>query len=115
MQFSYEQPMLTEGETLLIQRRRAGLSQKVMGDKFDINRHIYGKRERDQETANMVESILGIEDLCTQERCVIYRKRAGLTQREVASLLGLSRYWLNQKEIGRVDCSDLLKFWEQRQ
>lgn len=108
--------MLTFGETLLIHRRRAGISQKGMGVKYDISRHMYGKRERDDHAVmDMIEDHLEFEQLSDPEKCVIYRKREKLTQREVSVLLGISRFWLNQKEQGHADCSDLLKFWEQRQ
>lgn len=108
--------MLSGGEILLIHRRRVGLSQKGMGKKYDISRHIYGKRERDDHAVyDMIDDHIEFEDLKPPEKCVIYRKRADLTQLEVAILLGLSRYWINQKEQGQADCSDLLKFWEQRQ
>lgn len=108
--------MLTNGENLLIHRRRLGLSQKAAGQDFDISRHTYGKRERtDKDTEEMVQVPYKFDDLTPAEKCVIYRKRASLTQRDVACLLGLSRYWVNQKELGQVDCTDLLKFWKQRQ
>ena len=107
--------MLSAGENLLICRRRAGLRQDSMGERYGLNRHGYGRRERDAIATDLPVANIEFDHLYTQEKCVIYRKRANLTQREVAALLGLSRYWINQKEIGRVDCADLLKFWEERQ
>ena len=105
--------MLSSGESLLIQRRRASLTQAEMGANFKMSRHSYGEYERD--LVEIKTDHLSFDDLQPYEKCVILRKRAGMTQLEVALLMGLSRYWINQKEIGRVDCQDLLTFLEEQQ
>jgi transcriptional regulator with XRE-family HTH domain len=105
---------LTEGESLLICRRRERLSQKQAAIVLMLDRYRYGKFERGQICFDLKE-LAQPENIKDHERCLVFRKRAGLTQSEVASSLGQSRYWINQKEMGRVDCTDLLEFWEQRQ
>ncbi|AAT69508.1 repressor [Alphaproteobacteria phage PhiJL001] len=47
------------------------------------------------------------------EKCLIYRRRAGKTQREVARDLGVSRLWVNKMENGLESCDQLLWYWEQ--
>jgi transcriptional regulator with XRE-family HTH domain len=107
--------MLSQSEVVLITRRRAGFSQRDMGDSYDMSRYSYGRKERDEkEAARLMTFTMSFDELKDHEKCFILRKRKGLTQREVAALLGLSRYWINQKEVGHVDCSDLKKFWDEQ-
>lgn len=54
-----------------------------------------------------------IGKLSANERCVLQRKRAGCTQIEVAKELGVCRWWLNQMESGKIDCTPLSHFWDQ--
>jgi hypothetical protein len=102
--------LLTAGESLLIQRRRERLTQAGKGAQFGLSRYEYGKRERD--LIDMPVTLLSFEDLTDAEKCVILRKRKSATQLEIALDMGISRYWLNQKELGHCDCSDLLHHLE---
>jgi hypothetical protein len=56
---------------------------------------------------------VSIGRLSPNERCVLQRKRAGYTQVQVAKDLGLCRWWVNQMETGRQDCSPLSSYWDQ--
>jgi len=103
---------LSVGESHLISRRRSGLSQQEMADFCGITRNFYGEVERDQiECSNLGRS--SVESLKLNEKMLLARRRAELTQGEVAAEIGVTRYWLNQMEIGAAPVSeDLTKFWE---
>lgn len=103
--------MLTKGESLFIIRRRAKLTQAGMGSQFGLSRFSYGKQEREDTDSWLPSEDINFNQLTDPEKCVILRKRKSLTQYEVSLLLGVSRYWINQKEMGQCDCADLLKHW----
>ena len=90
------------------------MSQQEMADFCGITRNFYGEVERDQmECSNLGSS--SVEPLKLNEKMLLARRRAELTQGEVAKEIGVTRYWLNQMEIGAASVSeDLLKFWEAR-
>lgn len=103
---------LTLGERLLVARRRSGESQYSRARNYGIHRNVYGRLERDTE-----DNIFGIVapelgELAEDEICLILRRRSGLTQEECAEKLGVTRFWLNQMETGKVSCSELTKFWD---
>ena len=69
----------------------------------------YVKWERGEGTPDSP----AVGPLANHERCVIMRRRAGTTQQEIADALGCCRRWVQQMELGRVACDDLLWYWEQ--
>lgn len=108
---------LSVGETLFILRRRSCLSQSEFAKTVGMTRHTYGKIERDcVDTQKLPVDFhhLTLDNLSPHERCTILRKRENLTQEEVASALSLSRFWVNQMELGNVDSSALLSYWNNR-
>lgn len=54
---------------------------------------------------------LKIGRITENERCVLMRRRAGYTQRQVGKDLGFCRWWINQMESGKVDCTPLTTYW----
>lgn len=75
-----------------------------------MTRGRYGRVERDQSFEKLPVS--RIVDLSDAERCLIYRRRLGVTQQEVANALKVSRFWVNAMERGRENCARLTEFWE---
>ena len=45
------------------------------------------------------------------EGCLLHRRRAGLTQSDVAAHLQRSRNWVRMMEQGTVACNELEEFW----
>ena len=103
--------LLTRGERLLIQRRRLGERQSEAALRHGVSSSMYGKWERDvTEGPAMVMMIWRLE---AHERCLLYRRRCGKGQAEVAKDLGRCRLWINRMERGDAPCSELLGYWEQ--
>lgn len=101
---------LTQGEMLLVDRRRRGEGQVEAARRLGLTHSMYGKMERDVVTWDRP---VEIGDLRAHERCLLYRRRAGFTQARVASELEVCRFWVNQMERGLVGCDTLLWYWEQ--
>lgn len=69
---------------------------------------MYGKWERD-----VVEGpTTRVGRLRPHERCLLYRRRCGRYQFEVANDLGFCRLWINRMERGDAPCDDLIWYWE---
>lgn len=101
---------LTSGETLLIDRRRRGERQGAAAQRLGVTHSMYGKHERDVVELPPIEDLLPLK---SYERCLLYRRRCEQTQEQVASELGVCRFWLNQMERGEVACDELISHWEQ--
>ncbi len=101
---------LTQGERLLISRRRRGESQQAAADRHGATRFLYGQWERD---ALKGPSVREVDTLRSHERCLLYRRRCEMTQKAVAADLNFCRWWINQMERGVVNCDVLLWHWEQ--
>lgn len=99
---------LTRGERLAIQRRRLGERQRVAAVRHGVPLSRYSRWERDLEHGPSVR--IGV--LKVHEQCFIYRRRSGKTQAQIASDLGMCRYWLNRVELGLANCDDLVGYWE---
>lgn len=101
---------LETGETLLIWRRRRDWNQSQAADYFGVSVFTYKLAEYGK--ISLKKKITAITDILPYERCLIYRKRATLTQQALAKQLGVGRYWLRLQEAGRVNCEKLLAHWE---
>lgn len=101
---------LTGGERLLLDRRRRGELQSVAAARRGVTRIVYGNMERDRLPVKKPPVITGLKP---HERCLLYRRRVGHTQREVAMNMGLCTWWVNLMERGRQNCDKLLWYWEQ--
>lgn len=101
---------LTPREKLIVYRRRLEFSQEQMAALFGIHRETYGRIERGQipQTDDVVGDLGGLLD---HEKCYILRKRSGRKQIECAQEMGVTRFWFNQMELGKVPCEPLIEFW----
>lgn len=104
---------LTTGEHLYLWRRRKELSQNAAGQKLHLPRNHFASIERDElewprARKSLPTLVLPLSD---QELCVVHRKRSGMTQRQVAKEIGISRYWVNCLEQGHGDITELARYW----
>lgn len=97
---------LTEGEILLVWRKRHALNQHEAARQYGVSVGSYAKMERDIVSFTPRKSPLLLLD--DHERCMILRRRLGKTQKEVARDMGLSRLWVHKMETGQADCAQLL-------
>lgn len=111
---SFDLEGMTVGERLLIARRRSNESQETVARRLGMTRNTYGRLERDDEDLHSGISLPELGELTQEEICILLRRRAGLTQEECADKIGVTRFWFNQMEMGKVSSSDLVKFWESR-
>lgn len=104
---------LTTGEILFIWRRRLGWNQTKASRHHGLSLFKYKMAEYDK-LENFKAKILSVSPLQAWEKCLLYRKRAGKTQVEIAKAFGCGRYWLRLQELGKVPCLKLLAFWESK-
>lgn len=97
---------LTDRERCLIQRRRDSMTLEKAAEKQGIHRNTLLNRE------NRGDVKVDHFEPTQTELAFISRRRLGMTQQECADLLGVSRFWFNQMELGKVPNEALLKFWE---
>jgi hypothetical protein len=102
--------MLTPGEQLLIWRRRMGWNQSLAAAHYGVSLFNYKLAEYDKPREFKYKKYNFT--LRPYEKCLIYRKRSGKKQKEVAKEFGIGRYWLRLQEIGEVKCVKLLDWWE---
>lgn len=101
---------LTPGERLAIDRRRIGRSQQAQAGIFGVSLYKYRKWENDEEEPPN-DPPLG--NLQTHEQCYVVRRRRGLRLGDVAVEMGFSRWWINQMELGEVNCGKLHDYFAQ--
>lgn len=101
---------LTDGENLLLDRKRSGETQAKRAKKLGVTRTIYGLWERSKSCTIDLPKIQKAEP---NELCLLYRRRAGFTQERVAEELKCCRWSINQMEQGKTNCDTLLWYWEQ--
>ena len=106
---------LTFGERVLIWRRREGLTHSSACQHFGLTVGEYGRFERGMEPFPLTAvPWSGQAFLSAGERCLIYRRRAGLLQAEVAIHLGCDPTTVSQMERGIKDSELLLAYWRWR-
>lgn len=101
---------LTAGERLLIERRRAGLNQSAMAERYGTGRKLYGAWERDECKCPNPPNVGKLQN---HEVVTLYRRRAGFSRARVAREVGVSAFWVTQMERGQQPCDRLLEYWEQ--
>lgn len=104
---------LTPGETLLIWRRRMEWTQAEAANYYGVSIFRLKLAEYDKAKDFPYKNNLKIT-LRPNEKCLLYRKRAKLTQPQVATEFGIGRYWLRLQETGKVPCARLLSWWENK-
>ena len=106
---------LTIGERLLLRRKQLGETQAQAATRYKVSTKEYRLWERRDEGSAptpqypMIRHLSGLDP---HERCLIHRRRARLTQAQVAELMGLCRWWVNQMERGVAPCDELVHYWE---
>ena len=100
---------LCKAEECLIYRRRNNLTQAQMSEIYLVPRRRYGEMEADGQ----IELEQDVLPLTANEECYLLRKRSGLTQEQVAEQIGVTRYWLNQIELGKAASDKLEAFWNE--
>ncbi len=96
---------LSCGERLITDRRRRKETQVGAAKRLETTSFIYGRWERDYGPGPLTRSV---QPLRIYERCLLYRRRTGKSQIQVARQLGRSRWWVNQMERGKQSCQELV-------
>lgn len=103
---------LTRGERLLLKRLRLGEDQRQAADRLGLHSKVYRALELGRSSTNKVK-LPTINRVKPHERCMLYRRRANMSQGQIANKYGCSRYWLSLMELGKRPCEKLIWFWEQ--
>ncbi len=103
---------LTVGEKLLIDRLRRGESQVQAAKRLGLGASRKNYQLFESDTVKYPAPAPKLSSLKSGEKCRLMRRRCGKTQAEIADDLGISRYWLNQMEVGNADPTALLCYWE---
>ncbi len=105
---------LTPCEILLLWRRRLDWNQEDAAKYFGVSLFNYKLAEYGKAKSFNYPKLSHPMSLSPWEKCLIYRKRSGKTQKEIATKIGVGRYWLRLQEMGTVPCQKLLNFWENK-
>lgn len=98
----------THGESLLLDRRRKNHTQVEAAVAHQVSVDVYRDWEADHG-GDIPRMQLG--QLKPHEICLILRRRAKLTQKQLAAKLGVTRLWVIQMENGEVATERLTSFW----
>lgn len=102
---------LTNGEQLFLRRRREGLTQVEAATAHNVSRALYSLAERDLSNEVRPTKPLPTGELLGHEKCVILRRRAGLTQQDVAAQLGVCRRTMMLMELNVISAEPLVEHW----
>ncbi len=100
---------LTDGEQLLIYRRRGGETQADLARRYGVSLYQYRQWETDKERNTYVRPLLGT--LRPHEQCLIKRTRSGKSVNDLARDIGICSWWLTQMERGDAPVERLLAHW----
>lgn len=99
----------TPGEALLIWRRRNDWNQVQAAEKLGVHVDRYREWETDK-LADAPRKPYG--HLKVHETCFLLRRRAQMTQRALAKLLGCTRLWVIRMEEGTAPSERLKLYWK---
>lgn len=99
----------TKGESLFLARRRAGINQIDAAARHGVHPDVYREWEADKRTKDQPWKRLGA--LKINEVCVLLRRRAKMTQRQLAVTMGCTRLWVIQMENGEAPADRLREHW----
>lgn len=104
-------PLITpsKGESLYLARRRKKQSQVAAAKARGVSEDTLREWERDRKVEAQPWAPLG--KLSVAEVCVVLRRRAGKTQRQIAAEMGITRLWVIQMENGVAPVERLRSFW----
>lgn len=97
-----------EGERLIIERRRAGLTQAEAAGLYGLHPNGYRKREKSTKGSRSRMR------LTPAEWCFLMRRRAGWTLEDTANASGLTIKWIHYAEQGERDIEPLVTFWNEQ-
>ena len=108
---------LSPSERLLIDRRRRKETQAKAARRHGVSQSRYSRWERGLDHPGSLEgrNIWSPKTdfrLRDHERCLLFRRRAGVIQAMVAEALGRCKMWVRQMERGEVSSDELLRYWE---
>ncbi len=106
-----EELKLTPGEELLIWRKRQDWNQIKAAKHYKVSVFTYKLAEYDK-TDKFEYAPIHIYPLEPHEKCLIYRKRSGIKQKDLTLQVGCGVYWLRLQEKGKVSADRLLNWWE---
>lgn len=104
---------ITKVERVILWRRRQGFTQPRAAAFLCVTKTNLRSVERLESVCNFVIPQM-FEEIKPHEACFIMRKRSSLTIPECAKEAGLSRYWFNLMEQGKVSSETLVKYWEEK-
>jgi DNA-binding XRE family transcriptional regulator len=99
---------VTDGERLLLERRRHQESQRDAAARHGVSRYRYRRWEADSEDG---APRVPLQRLREYEACFLLRRRTGTPLHELAAAAGVSRWWLCQMEYGQAPAARLVRFW----
>lgn len=104
------EPYLTNADRMLVRRLRNGETQTQAAVRLGVTRNQYIDWElrRSSPPSRIVPKI---NRLKPHERCLLLRRKAGLTQEDVAFAIGCCRYWVNLMEQGKAPVEKLVEYW----
>jgi transcriptional regulator with XRE-family HTH domain len=101
---------LTDGERLLLYRRRRGWTQLEAAKSYGVGVTLYKSWET-AEVRYKPPPRAQLNHVRAREVCFILRRRLGITQKELAARMGICRYWLYSMEQGDVSAKQLIEYW----
>lgn len=105
---------LSTGERVLINRRRLGVTQRVLAPRLGLTRRQLQDLEAGTFRFQVNEATIGfssLDDLAENEVCVVLRHRSGKSMLDLEVALGVSRSWIYEMESGRESCDKLRAYW----
>lgn len=100
---------LTLGEKLFLRRRREKISQAEMARRYSVSRYTYMNWEKNVGGIDIPS--VDLKGITPTEHFVILRRRAGISQLELAARMGIDRKTLWQMENGHLPLRQLIEFW----
>jgi transcriptional regulator with XRE-family HTH domain len=99
---------LTNGEKLFIIRRRRGINQADFAARYSVSHDLLGKIEKGERPAPIRLTVRKIPPLTVPEKIVVLRRRLGMSQRELAKKLGVTKQTMLKREQGVGDTEYVL-------
>ena len=99
---------LTNGERLLIDRRRSNQTQRDAAEEHGVTLYCYRRWETDEyDDAPQV----ALHNLESYERCFLLRKRSGISLNDLSEAIGVCSWWLCKMEHGKENADRLIRHW----
>ena len=113
---------LTAGEKLVMMRRRhgrfgRGIAQRTLARNIQVTRRQIQLAEDDETVPTewpgpLKKFSAQFRDVQKHELCFVMRRRKKQSLQALATELGLSRFWVQQMELGREKADVLVAHWK---